>query len=57
MVVLNCIIFEPYLFVSSEDRRVSNVDNVMPNDQPVVKEVVKAPKSGNLSGLSVHCKY
>ena len=29
----------------------------MPNDQPVVKEVVKAPKSGNLSEVSVQRKY
>ena len=29
----------------------------MPNDQPVVKEVVKAAKSGNLSGVYVHRKY
>ena len=36
---------------------VSNVDDFMPNDQPVVKEVVEAPKSGNLSGVSVQCKY
>ena len=29
----------------------------MPNDQPVVKEVVKAPKSGNLSEVCVQRKY
>ena len=47
----------PYLFISSEDRRISNVDDVMPNDQPVVKEVVKAPKSGNLSEVSFQRKH